>query len=131
MKRRTQHTRNRLYRSREDRVLMGVCGGIAEHFGFSPWGVRIVFLLICLFCNVGIFVPVILYFVLGVTLKESPPRPFVTDEEEDFWNMYQTSRPDALRKVHRRFQSLDKRLQRMESIVTSPGFELEEEYRRL
>jgi len=31
----------RLYRSRRNRVVAGVCGGIAEYFGWSPTAVRI------------------------------------------------------------------------------------------
>jgi phage shock protein C len=31
----------RLYRSRSNRVVAGVCGGIAEYFGWSPTVVRL------------------------------------------------------------------------------------------
>ena len=34
----------RLYRSRNSRVIAGVCGGIAEYFGWDPAVVRLVFL---------------------------------------------------------------------------------------
>ena len=34
-----------LKRSRHDRVLAGVCGGIAEWLGWSPTGVRIVYVI--------------------------------------------------------------------------------------
>lgn len=33
----------RLYRSRKNRMIAGVCGGIAERFGWDPTLVRIVF----------------------------------------------------------------------------------------
>ena len=36
--------RRRLYRSRSNRVVAGVCGGIAEYFGWSPTVVRLVVL---------------------------------------------------------------------------------------
>ena len=35
----------RFYRSRTDRVWLGVCGGIAERFGWEPTLVRILFVL--------------------------------------------------------------------------------------
>jgi phage shock protein C len=38
----------RLYRSRNDRLLAGVCGGIAEYFGWDPTAVRLVFIASCL-----------------------------------------------------------------------------------
>lgn len=37
-----------LTRPRHDRVIAGVCAGIAERFGWSPLIVRVVFLLSCL-----------------------------------------------------------------------------------
>jgi phage shock protein PspC (stress-responsive transcriptional regulator) len=33
-----------LVRPRRGRVLAGVCAGLARRFGFTPWGVRLVFL---------------------------------------------------------------------------------------
>lgn len=40
----TREPGRRLYRSRRNRVVAGVCGGIAEYFGWSPTVVRLVFL---------------------------------------------------------------------------------------
>jgi phage shock protein PspC (stress-responsive transcriptional regulator) len=41
----TTHTpKRRLYRSRRHRVVAGVCGGIAEYFGWSPTLVRLAFI---------------------------------------------------------------------------------------
>lgn len=37
-----------LTRPRHGRVIGGVCAGIAQRFGWSPWAVRIVFLAGCL-----------------------------------------------------------------------------------
>ena len=124
------HPKNRIYRSRTDSVFFGVCGGIAEHFDFPPWGVRIAFIIVTL--TVFPWLP-ILYLVLGFAVfKLAPPEEYVEDyESREFWNTYQTSRSEALNKVHRHFQKLDKRLQRLESIVTNPNFELEEELHNL
>ena len=36
--------RNKLRRSRHDRIVAGVCGGLGEFFGLSPWIFRIIFL---------------------------------------------------------------------------------------
>ena len=35
----------RLRRSRSDRFIAGVCGGLADFFGLSPTGVRVVYVL--------------------------------------------------------------------------------------
>ncbi len=37
---------NKLRRSRRDRILGGVCGGLGEFFGLSPWIFRIIFLIL-------------------------------------------------------------------------------------
>jgi len=41
-------TATTLSRPRHDRVLGGVCAGIAARFGLTPWTVRGLFLLSCL-----------------------------------------------------------------------------------
>jgi phage shock protein C len=46
-----------LRRSRRQRLLAGVCGGIAERCGWRPWLVRLAFV-------VGSFVPVLPGFVV-------------------------------------------------------------------
>ena len=38
------YPRRRLYRS-DDSVIFGVCGGIAEYFDLSPWGLRLVWVI--------------------------------------------------------------------------------------
>ncbi len=38
----------RLYRSRHDRFIAGVCGGIAEYFGVDPTIVRLIWVLLTL-----------------------------------------------------------------------------------
>lgn len=37
-----------MYRSREHRVIAGVCGGIAEAWGVTPTMVRLLFILSCI-----------------------------------------------------------------------------------
>ena len=61
----------RLYRSR-DNVFCGVCAGIAEAFDFSPWGVRIVFLLLQFTVVPFMF---IVYIVLACLMRKAPYYP--------------------------------------------------------
>lgn len=44
----------RLYRSESDRIIAGVCGGIAEVYDLDPSLVRLVTLLAVLFTGVGL-----------------------------------------------------------------------------
>lgn len=45
----------RLYKSRRDRMIDGVCGGIAEYFDIDPTIVRALFILLVLFGGTGLF----------------------------------------------------------------------------
>ena len=125
----TPPPRNRIYRSRRNRVFFGVCGGLAEHFDINAWAVRLIAILLTIF-TFGIVVP-ILYLIAGMMMREAPAQTFANTEDEDFWNLYQNSRAAALHKVQRRFELLSRRIERIESIVTSPNYGLEDEYRKL
>lgn len=58
--------RRPLLRSRDDRMLWGVAGGLAEHIGFNPTLVRVAFVLVTLFGGAGLLA----YLVLAVALPE-------------------------------------------------------------
>ena len=49
----------RIYRIEEDKVVDGVCGGIAEYFGVDPVIIRIIFLLTTLFSGIGLYAYII------------------------------------------------------------------------
>ena len=52
----------RLHRSRTNRVLSGVCGGLAEYYGSDPTAVRLATLIIGLFTGV---VPMVLVYIVA------------------------------------------------------------------
>ena len=58
----------RVYRSRKNRMLGGVCGGIAEYFEIDPVLVRLLFVLL-LFMG---FVGIIIYLVAWLLIPENP-----------------------------------------------------------
>lgn len=58
----------RLYRSRADRVIFGVCGGLAKYFAIDPAIVRIVFVALAFASGVG-FVG---YLIFSVAVKRDP-----------------------------------------------------------
>lgn len=124
-----ERTHHRIYRSNTNKVLAGVCGGMAEHFDFNPTGVRLLFALFTF--GTGLFWGFIIYLVLAMVMKPAPVESFRNIGEEDFWNTYHASRTTALQKVQQRFDALDRRLQNMESIVTSPTFGMEDELNNL
>lgn len=59
----------KLYRSRTDRVIAGVCGGIAEYLAIDPVVVRLIFVALLLF---GVFPIVLLYAVMWAFVPEAP-----------------------------------------------------------
>lgn len=60
--------RDRLYRSRDDRVLFGVCGGVADWLDLDPSLVRIVFALLVITGGIGL----LLYIVMAIVVPEEP-----------------------------------------------------------
>jgi phage shock protein C len=58
----------RLYRSRHDRLLAGVAGGVAEHFDLDPTLVRILWLVSIFFGGLGLF----LYIVMAIIVPLEP-----------------------------------------------------------
>ncbi|HKP51403.1 MAG TPA: PspC domain-containing protein [Chloroflexia bacterium] len=60
----------RLYRSGNDRMLAGVCGGLAEYFSIDPTVVRLLFILLTF---ATAFIPMtIAYFILYVVVPRNP-----------------------------------------------------------
>lgn len=58
----------RLYRSREDRMLFGVCGGLGEYLMLDPTIVRLIFIAIGFMAGPGILVA---YLLLALIVPES------------------------------------------------------------
>jgi phage shock protein PspC (stress-responsive transcriptional regulator) len=65
---REQRPRRRLYRSRRNRVIAGVCGGIAEYLGWSPTRVRVLTLLSFLLPGTQ----VVIYLLLWIFVPSEP-----------------------------------------------------------
>lgn len=56
-------TRQKLYRS-DDRIIAGVCGGLAEYFGLDISMVRLATLLLILFGGLSLWVYIILWIIV-------------------------------------------------------------------
>ena len=54
---------DRLYRSRENRWIAGICGGIGKHLNIDPIIIRILWILFG-FTVVGVFVYIIAIFII-------------------------------------------------------------------
>lgn len=60
----------RLYRSEKDKMLGGVCGGVAEYFGWDPTIVRIVWALAVLLYGTGILLYLICWAIMPIKGKD-------------------------------------------------------------
>ena len=79
----------RLYRSRTERMVAGVCGGLAEYFDIDPTIVRLVFVLLALAGGPGLLI----YIVMAIVVPEeggssrswqsSEPAPPVVEVEAE------------------------------------------------
>ena len=109
------------YRSRQG-MLLGVCRGIAEHFNVSVRWTRIIVFFTFLFTG---FWPVgVMYILAGLLLKPAPVIPLENETEQEFYDSYASSRSSAIQRIKRKFENIDRRIQRMEHTVTSREFEL-------
>lgn len=80
----------RLYKSRTERMLDGVCGGIAEYFGLDATLVRIAWVLLALLGGTGI----LLYLVAMIIMPTNPdtaavaaPAPASHQRNSKFWGV--------------------------------------------
>lgn len=68
--------KKKLYRSRFNKKICGVCGGIAEYFGIDPTVVRVIWVILA-------FLPVlpmiIIYIILAFVIPENPNDTIVMD----------------------------------------------------
>ena len=73
----------RLHRSRADRQLTGVLGGVAEYFGLDPSWVRIGFVIVTFFT--GCIPGVLLYVTMALIVPGAPEAggPEATAEQEE------------------------------------------------
>jgi phage shock protein C len=59
-----------LRRSRSDRIIAGVCAGLAHHFGLDPTLVRVLYVLASILSVA--FPGIVVYLVLWIVIPEEP-----------------------------------------------------------
>ena len=115
-------SRNGIYRSRSG-IILGVCKGLAEHFDFSIFWTRVIALI--LLCVAGFLPAIGLYLLAALLMKPEPVIPVRNSAEKEFYDSYMYSRKGALQRLKRRYENLQRRIQRMEHIVTSAEYDWE------
>ena len=76
---------NRLYRSRNNSVIAGVCGGMAEYFGIDPVLMRLLWLGLFLCGSIGFFVYIIAWIIIPLSQEQnvaSPPKRLLRSRDD-------------------------------------------------
>ena len=122
---------HRLTRSRRHRILGGVCGGIAEYFGWKPLHVRLLAVL-----GFILFQPatIVAYIVGCFVMKRAPLGPRGagrTAADEQFWRDVSTRPGEAFSRLKHTFRGLEERIRRMERAVTTDEYRLKRAFREI
>lgn len=120
----------RLFRSRNERVIAGVCGGIAVRYGWDPIVVRLLTIAAFFFLAGPL---VFIAYILMVMLVPKAPKSYahLQPDEEAFWRGV-SDRPRATYSgLKYTFMDLEDRLQNLERNVTSDEWRLRREFRNL
>ena len=56
----------KLYRSTSNRMLTGVCGGVAEYLEMDPTVIRLIWVILCMFAGSG----VLAYIIASIVIPE-------------------------------------------------------------
>ncbi len=117
---------HRLYRDKQNRLLAGVCAGLADYFDFNRKGLRIAVVLMALFPPFFPFV-VVSYIALAIILPVKPATLYDNVEQADFWRGVSNAPSDVFGAIRHRFRELNLRLEKMEAHVTSREFKIDRE----
>jgi phage shock protein C len=120
----------RLYQDRENKVVFGVCAGVADYFGLDVAVTRMV----VLGCLVFFLPPTLIgYIVLAILLPKKPTgmAERIDPADASLQRTVRSSPQATLDTLRHRFRELDVRMQRMEKYMTSKRFELDREFAAL
>ena len=78
----------RLYRSKVDRIIAGVCGGFAEYFYIDPTIIRVLWLVL-MFVS-GFWAGLLIYLVCLVVMKDNPAQTYADKKQQStalYWGI--------------------------------------------
>ncbi|MEE8336098.1 MAG: PspC domain-containing protein [Candidatus Neomarinimicrobiota bacterium] len=77
----------RLYRSDKDRILGGICGGIAEFYNLDPALIRIIWIIFTLFGGSGIVAYLIALLIIPANRAPAVENTMDTPAHKSFWSI--------------------------------------------
>ena len=93
----------KLYRSRKDYMIGGVCGGIAEYFDIDPTLVRILTVLVVLLGGAGVVAYIIAWIVIPKNPKQASDEAF--NKREKLKEKVKKGAKDVIEEVKEHFES--------------------------
>jgi len=120
--------RRRFYRNSDRALIGGVCAGLAEYFGFNLQVTRILAIFTLLMAMPA---ALIAYFGVVFLVPSRSERKHRQEYDPEFRKALRSNPVRTLGDVRRRYQGLDSRLARLERYVTSPRFNLDQEFKQL
>ncbi len=112
-----------LYRSRNG-VLLGVFKGVSNSFDISVGWLRAIGIIVFIFS--GFWPIVVLYLLAALLMKPEPVIAPRSQDETEFYDSYTHSRSGAVHRMKKQYDTLNRRIQRMEEIVTDKEFDWEQ-----
>lgn len=73
------YRQRKICRSQKDRIIFGVCGGIAEYYNIESLWVRVVFIFLGITGAIGF----VLYIALAILMPLNPEKSAVADKKSD------------------------------------------------
>jgi phage shock protein C len=117
-----------LYRNTQRGRIAGVCAGLADYFGISPFIVRIV-------AVIGLFMftlPTLVCYILAALLIDRAPNyDHQSDAEKEFWRQLRLKPSESLSRLRHRYREQEQRIRGMEAFVTSSEAKLHQAFRDL
>ncbi len=137
---------HQLYRDKKRGKIGGVCAGLAAYFGMQIWLVRILAITALLFIpQIVFFAYLIAVFLVPTKAQLKRSRDEVLDDDVETERVKQArfdkelnaeemslnTKRRTVRQFRDRFSKLDKRMQNLESYITSSQFELNKEFGKI
>ena len=85
----------KIKRSRSNRILLGVCGGLANKFNINAWPLRLMFIV---FSFLGMGLPTIIYLILAMIMPEEEKKS-IQDVFFFFFKGYKEPHTNQKRKI--------------------------------
>lgn len=82
----------KLYRSRDDRMIAGVCGGIAKYFGIDSTIVRVITFLLIIPGGLSIWVYIAMALIIPLEPERRLNEDNFTGDEREFEDIYKKSK---------------------------------------